>query len=437
MRVYIHLDRNFNVVADIIGNNNKKIRSVQGEANILRELKNSSSYEEFIPVDLMKNTNSKVIVGYKRSYVIQGALIGNLNYEAFIETLNTFFYARAGEIASLNEYNKVYYKIIKDQKAYKKAQRGSLNFKKIACLVLAPVILTGAYKINSYVNKNISESDLNDLKSFYSQEYVQESQDSSLSFDNDLDLTIPSEEESQTSSIKEVSGLEVGTGLNETNKETLNAFMQSEKGEILTIVCDRYGLDPYFLAAICTNESSLGVFESESAMGEFQIENIYIGSKIDVYDVNKQEIVNIEITPENMSNFEQNASAASGLIQDLNEMYKENTILVSQGYNLGSGVVNLIIANLAEKTGLSKEEIINITDYSFFENDFKELSTNSVNYCNSLSDNLKENNSETIKSIIEIFNAYGTYGTYNYCELVHAYYQGDNIVSTSINRTIS
>lgn len=296
-----------------------------------------------------------------------------------------------------------------------------INKEGLISLVLAATILftaTGHISKNKKVEKTVEvEIEIPELtipKENFEIEQIDEAIDeSNFSYETRV---------SQAIYLSNNASLPLASRLNEYALSKVNNLLTSTKGQSFFKYGEQYGVDPYLLVAIALNESSLEhekVLPGSSnyngyAYGIMQIEKTNIGGVISATNYVEDCVDSIEITGENLQDFDTNVKVGAMIFQGYIKKYSGNINIALQAYNYGYQVMDLLLEKYAKEINQDVSSVIKNQEDNGWMKYVKDMHDNPNNY---------------------ISWNYKTYGNDNYINAVLSYYVGvcsKNVVDGNI-----
>ena len=440
MIVYIYDKKgNGNAVAEVINSKLTKTR-VYNDKNLYgvlaRKINKMPVFEKYI------SRRNVVFTGYPISFVIDKNLLISRAHRKdvkYIEKMLTdkiisskdeemdFIISPTDVLNDLNTYQK------------NKLKKKIGLIKKVSSITLGTVILVNAisYKVPAKVLNFIKDNGI-----YLDVEAVEnELENNKISENEKYAIVIPGQEESTNIKLDD----KIIEENNLLDKDTINpscdnfieenieknvndyvnlcyeSFLNSEEGNYLVEQANVYNVPYNLVLSIALSESSLDHYSvilggsdyNGFAYGLMQLESPGNWS-VSAYNTVTNQIDEEIVTIEKANDIKSNIRIGTMKIRTLLDKYNNNVMLASQAYNFGEGGVDLILAKMRENSGFEKKEFYQKFDANIFLEECKSLSKNPKAYTDTLSNEIKEKNGGTIKSI----SSYSRYGSGNYCEKV-------------------
>ncbi|MFI3260235.1 MAG: transglycosylase SLT domain-containing protein [bacterium] len=435
MKIYIY-ENYKGIHADVVSEIEKQVKTISGGADIILYL--SMIMEDNQLVSSQRNEHD-FLVFENFSCVINNKVLNEEKYLRFNRNLDHLIDSKIDENTSNKLDEKKYeelQKFLSNYRFYKNLTKK--NLKKIISLSLCTVVVTGAYKKSIDIqekNEYIMNSDI-DIKTEKEMLKVFCEEDNEK---YDFDINHIVEEiintrkfEYNTYLDEEVFGdISVGSEYNEYVYHKVTRFLNTDAGKILIECSIKYNLDYNLLISLAIAESSLDHEETLPggerfngyAYGAFQIENVNIGTELEVLDLITNTIEKETISVENITDPILNVKCAIMMYSKLNSLYNSNTFLTCIAYNMGPGTANIIIDKLSEKNSMTREEILNINSYDFFIKEVELVYSNPKAYPSTCSIEVQEANKLTCEEYINW--EFDTYGSLNHLEKILKCYAGN------------
>ena len=123
-----------------------------------------------------------------------------------------------------------------------------------------------------------------------------------------------------------------------------------------------YGVDPNLLMAIAAQESGGNHYDNLDngpACGIMQIERaVHVGNSITAFNFETQQYDTFEVTEENIKDIDTNIRIGAMVLRDCIRNNHHNIFLALQTYNFGYGNMDDVLDAYMEKTGLTRNEIM-------------------------------------------------------------------------------
>lgn len=209
---------------------------------------------------------------------------------------------------------------------------------------------------------------------------------------------------------------------NNFTRQKLFDFSKTEEWQYFIKYGEEFGVDPYLMLALATNESSLNHYDNIpdlnkidinqiKAVGIMQHENPYLYERdIKAYNYLKDEEETVRLNPETAENIETNIKMAFMIMQNNLKRFDNNIYITLQAYNYGYDAMDKIIEKCSIDNNISVSDILTNPNVSLLMPYIIDLHSNPQDY------------GQTARA--------KTYGTYNYIQNVMRYYVG----TTSTNR---
>lgn len=155
------------------------------------------------------------------------------------------------------------------------------------------------------------------------------------------------------------------------DENAMNEFKKTEAGMIMTETTQRFGIDPELLIALCKQESGLdheghlpsnpnytgsGYGITQQEYTKFQNgEHVITGNTYTEEGIVPESITVSEATAEDLGG---NITMGTIYLQHSLKHYHYNLFMALQGYNYGTGMMDIAIESYAAELGVTKEQVM-------------------------------------------------------------------------------
>lgn len=229
------------------------------------------------------------------------------------------------------------------------------------------------------------------------------------------------------------------------NASKMKELFSSSRGKIIVDTATKYGIDPYLLAAKGLTESGLqheacipgGTYYNGYGVGAFQLE-CPNNSIVKAWNYETDSEDSLEVSMENVIDFEKNAQAAAMYFQRRMELYNGNVYLALQSYNYGTGMMKLVLHDYAKKMGITEEEIKNNPNDLGWLEIVEDIHLNPNDYYYRVLAGVNETDPNVLAEAKSKYVWKGkTYGNSHYIADVLSYYVGLSCQNQNMDGTIT
>lgn len=246
---------------------------------------------------------------------------------------------------------------------------GNINYKRFMASALAlSIIFTAGYNIaRGKLFEYLDSKGMFNKHNYDSDKFIS------------INETVPSEviEVAIEKPVEDVeTPLETTSNVDEYTNNLITSFVNSGQFTSLEKYANDYQLDPYLFLAIILTESSLdhantipgGRRFNGYAYGISQIENVHIGSVVSAFNYTTNQEETVQITENNLIDYDTNVKIGTMLFQNCLNRYKGNTYLAIQSYNYGEKMMEQILIEYANQKGTTVDDVMmNYEDLGWME----------------------------------------------------------------------